>query len=90
MPELQWIKGSDNVLADALSRRRHNQEVGIQVNVLDVDDLPLAFLQKLRNSLCEDEELQKIITSLDRGKERLSNPHDIPSMRASYGTKGIA
>src|SRR5262249_16120549 len=32
---INWIPGSENTIADALSRRRHDQEIGIQVNTID-------------------------------------------------------
>src|SRR5262249_46480412 len=37
--ELDWIPGVQNNVADALSRRRHDKSLGIQVNIIEVDDL---------------------------------------------------
>ena len=61
--QIEWIPGRFNTIADLLSRRRHDAEVGIQVNVLEDNDLD--FFNKVKQLTPSDPELEPIIRALE-------------------------
>lgn len=65
--ELDWIPGSRNTVADALSRRRHDKSIGIQVYALAIDHPPEDFIAKIRRELPLDPSLQEILRLLQPG-----------------------
>jgi deoxyuridine 5'-triphosphate nucleotidohydrolase len=65
---LEWIKGSENTIADALSRRAFTAEAAVQVNVIpNIDEIP-TFIEKVRQHLLTDSALQEIIQKIKGGK----------------------
>ena len=68
-PELQWIKGSKNTIADALSCCAHDHSIGIQVHIINIQDFDPIFLQRLKEGLLVDTELQALITSVQDKKQ---------------------
>jgi transposase InsO family protein len=62
--ELDWIPGSRNNVADALSRRRHDRSIGIQVNALSGDDPSEDFIDKVKHELPQDPSLKEILQLL--------------------------
>ena len=71
-PELSWIKGSENTIADALSRRPQEQEVGVQVNVID-DPTNLSFYDQVRQHLGGD--LRELLKTIEKGKRPTRYTH---------------
>ena len=65
---LEWISGVSNRLADALSRRPHAQELGVQVNVIDDFDPSVDFLKQVRSAYSLDPFLSNLIRNLKGGK----------------------
>ena len=61
---LEWISGTSNRLADLLSRRPHDSEIGIQVNAL-LDGNNNDFFDQVRLMTSLDQELKPIIEALD-------------------------
>ena len=70
-PTLRWIKGSENTVADALSRRPQDQDFGVQVNVLDDFPRPDEFYEDVKEQTARDPNLQSIISSI-KGEKRPS------------------
>src|SRR5215469_14496995 len=75
-PTLQWIKGTENTIADALSRRAQDEEIGIQVALIDADDLDTDFKNKILDSLPKDDDLQNIIANLKKSSFTRYTFHD--------------
>ena len=67
--ELDWIPGSRNNVADALSRRRHDVDRGIQVNVLTDDLIPSSFIEDVKRELPLDMGLKDIMDLLSPGSK---------------------
>ena len=68
-PELQWIKGSENTIADALSRKSQEHEIGVQVNVIDTIANSLPFYDDVRSKTQEDDPLRELIKTVEKGKK---------------------
>jgi len=64
--KLEWIAGKSNSIADALSCRPYDVEIGVQVNVLMDIDHSEKFLDNVRTSL--EPEFSSLLTRLKRGK----------------------
>ena len=62
--ELEWIAGSKNTIADALSRRRHDVDAGIQVNVINDPASPINLIEEVRRELPNDPSLVSILMRL--------------------------
>src|SRR5262249_44086333 len=60
-----WIPGSQNTIADILSRRRHIEEKGTQINVIDDDQ---EFTDQVRSLTPLDPDLLEIINDLQTTK----------------------
>jgi len=60
---IEWISGSQNVIADLLSRRQHTAEEGVQVNV--IEEIPDNFIQQVRELTPLDPDLTPLIAALE-------------------------
>jgi len=65
--ELDWIPGSRNNVADALSRRRHDSSIGIQVNTLNTLEPSVDFIAEVKRELLADPSLKEIVHLLTPG-----------------------
>ena len=68
--KLEWVPGKGNHIADALSRKRHDIEIGIQVNALDdnENEFSPSFLSLVREETPKDKSLAEIYEAVTTTK----------------------